>query len=32
VSHALPKGLQAFDQIDGVWVTEPRCAVALAIA
>jgi hypothetical protein len=32
VSHALPKGLQAFDQIDGVWVTEPRCAVAVAIA
>jgi hypothetical protein len=32
VSHALPKGLQTFDQIDGVWVTEPRCAVALAIA
>jgi Uncharacterized protein conserved in bacteria (DUF2130) len=21
VSHALPKGLQTFDQIDGVWVT-----------
>jgi hypothetical protein len=32
VSHALPQGLQAFDQIDGVWVTEPRCAVAVAIA
>jgi hypothetical protein len=32
VSHALPKGLQAFDQIDGVWVSEPRCAVAVAIA
>jgi hypothetical protein len=32
VSHALPKGLQTFDQIDGVWVTEPRCAVAVAIA
>jgi hypothetical protein len=30
--HALPKGLQTFDQIDGVWVTEPRCAVAVAIA
>jgi hypothetical protein len=30
VSHALPKGLQTFDQIDGVWVTEPRCAVAVA--
>jgi hypothetical protein len=32
VSHALPKGLQTFDLIDGVWVTEPRCAVAVAIA
>jgi hypothetical protein len=32
VSHALPKGLQTFDQIDGVWVSEPRCAVAVAIA
>jgi hypothetical protein len=32
VSHALPKGLQTFDQIDGVWVAEPRCAVAVAIA
>jgi hypothetical protein len=30
VSHALPKGLQTFDQIDGVWVTEPRCAVAIS--
>jgi hypothetical protein len=26
------KGLQTFDQIDEVWVTEPRCAVAVAIA
>jgi hypothetical protein len=32
MSHALPKGLHTFDQIDGVWVTEPRCAVAVAIA
>jgi hypothetical protein len=32
VSHALPKGLQTFDQIDGVWVTEPRCAIAVAVA
>jgi hypothetical protein len=30
VSQALPKGLQTFDLIDGVWVTEPRCAVAVA--
>jgi hypothetical protein len=32
VSHALRKGLQAFDHIDGVWVTEPRCALPVAIA
>jgi hypothetical protein len=32
VSHALPKGLQTFDVIDGVWVTEPKCALALAVA
>ena len=24
--------MQTFDQIDGVWVTEPQCAVAVAIA
>jgi hypothetical protein len=32
VSHALPKGLQHFDLVDGVWVAEPRCAIAVAIA
>ena len=32
VSQALPKGLQTFDYVDGVWVTEPRCAVPVAIA
>jgi hypothetical protein len=32
VSHALPKGLQSFDFIDGVWVAEPPCAVPVAIA
>ncbi len=32
VSHALPKGIQSFDLMDGVWVAEPRCAVAVAIA
>jgi hypothetical protein len=30
VSHALPKGLQTFDYIDGVRVTDPKCAVAVA--
>jgi hypothetical protein len=32
VTHALPKGTQAFDLIDGVWVAEARCAVPVAIA
>jgi hypothetical protein len=32
VSQALPKGLQSFDFIDGVWVAEPRCAMPMAIA
>ena len=32
VSHALPKGTQSFDLIDGVWVADPNCAVPVAIA
>jgi hypothetical protein len=32
VSQALPKGLQTFDYIDGVWVADPKCAVAVAVA
>ncbi len=32
VSHALPKTVEAFGQIDGVWVTAPKCAVAVAMA
>lgn len=32
VSNVLPKGIDNFDFIDGVWVTEVRCAVAVAIA
>jgi hypothetical protein len=32
VSSALPKGIEAFDLVDNVWVTEPRFAVPLAIA
>ena len=31
VSQVLPKGIEAFDFIDGVWVTEPRCAIPVAI-
>jgi hypothetical protein len=32
VSNALPKGMETFDLIEGVWVTETRCAIPLAIA
>lgn len=32
VSHALPRGLETFDHIDGVWVTCPALAVPVAIA
>ena len=32
VSHALPKGVEAFDFIEGVWVTESRCAIPVALA
>jgi len=31
VSQALPKGVEAFDIIDGVWVTSPRAALPVAI-
>ena len=32
VSQVLPKRCEAFDLIDGVWVTESRCAIPVAIA
>jgi hypothetical protein len=32
VSRVLPKGVESFDLIDGVWVVEPRCAVPVGIA
>jgi hypothetical protein len=32
VSTALPKGIESFDLVDNVWVTEPRFAIPLAIA
>lgn len=32
VSNALPKGVHSFDHVDGIWVTELRCAVPVAIA
>jgi hypothetical protein len=32
VSNALPKGMETFDLIEGVWVTDTRCAIPVAIA
>jgi hypothetical protein len=32
ISHAMRKGVDAFDYIEGVWVTEPRYALPVAIA
>jgi hypothetical protein len=31
VSQALPKGIEAFDMIDGVWVASPRAALPVAV-
>ncbi|MGH9426296.1 MAG: DUF2130 domain-containing protein [Terriglobia bacterium] len=32
VSHVLPKGVETFALIDGVWVTQPRSVVPIAVA
>ena len=32
VSRALPKGIDMFDHIDGIWVLDPKCVIPLAIA
>jgi hypothetical protein len=32
VTSVLPKGVSGFDLIDGVWVTESRCAIPVAVA
>ena len=32
MSQALPKGVQTFDYVDGVWITDPKCAIAVAVA
>jgi hypothetical protein len=32
VSHTLPKNVETFDLIDGVWVAHPRCAIPVAVA
>lgn len=31
VTHALPKGVETFELMDGVWVTHPRAAVPVAM-
>ena len=30
VSHALPKGVDSFEVVDGIWVTSPRAALPVA--
>jgi hypothetical protein len=32
ISNALPKGITAFDHVEGIWVAEHRCAIPVAIA
>lgn len=32
VTQAMPKGIDSFDMIDGVWVTHPRSAIPVAMA
>jgi hypothetical protein len=32
ISVALPKSVETFDQIDGIWIADPRFAVPLALA
>jgi hypothetical protein len=32
ISHALPKHIEQFDLVDGVWVAHPRCALPVAVA
>lgn len=31
VSHSLPKGVETFDLIEGVWITHPRAALPVAM-
>jgi hypothetical protein len=32
ISQALPKHIQHFDLVDGVWIAHPRCAIPVAVA
>jgi hypothetical protein len=31
ISYALPKHIEQFDLVDGVWVAHPRCALPVAV-
>lgn len=31
VSHALPKGIETFEMVDGIWITHPRAALPIAL-
>lgn len=32
VSHALPKDIETFGHLEGVWVTGPKCAIPVAVS
>lgn len=32
VSTVLPKGIEGFDLVEGIWIVEPRCFIPMAIA
>jgi hypothetical protein len=32
VSQALPKHIESFGQVDGVWITSPKCSIPVAMA
>jgi hypothetical protein len=32
ISHALPKNIEHFDLVDGIWIAHPRCALPVAVA
>jgi len=32
ISQALPRGIDAFDLVDGVWVAHPRCTIPVGMA
>ena len=32
ISHVLPKHIEQFDLVDGIWVAHPRCALPVAVA